>query len=254
MIIPPLNATIDRRLLLNYRVDPEALEPYLRGDNIRLRLIDGKAIAGICLIRLTQLRPTISPFSFGLSAENAAHRFGIIRTDENGVETPGVYIPERHTTSWLAKFAGGKVFPGIHHHATFEVDEGSGSYHVTMHSRGSEIEVRAHKSDQWRSKAFATPEEASDFFKEAPVGYSPRARGTDIDGVELITPKWATVPLMLDEVRSSFYDALPAGSVELDDALLMENIASEWRKAPSRSRAPSNPSRVGAGAMANTIR
>jgi hypothetical protein len=51
MKLPPIKATIDRRLLISYRVKPERLEKMLP-KNLRLHLINGEAIAGVCLIRL----------------------------------------------------------------------------------------------------------------------------------------------------------------------------------------------------------
>jgi len=60
MYIPTLEGTIDRRLLVNYRVDPDSLQRLLPGP-FRPKLIHGMGIAGICLIRLKQLRPEALP-------------------------------------------------------------------------------------------------------------------------------------------------------------------------------------------------
>jgi hypothetical protein len=62
MYIPTLEGTIDRRLLVNYRVDPDYLQRLLPGP-FRPKLIHGMGIAGICLIRLKQLRPRRSLYS-----------------------------------------------------------------------------------------------------------------------------------------------------------------------------------------------
>ena len=63
MNIPAIKGIIRRRLLLNYRVSPEVIQPHLP-DNFRTKLVKGHAIAGICLIRLEQVRPTFLPPQF----------------------------------------------------------------------------------------------------------------------------------------------------------------------------------------------
>jgi hypothetical protein len=76
MYIPTLEGTIDRRLLVNYRVDPDSLQKLLPGP-FRPKLIYGMGIAGICLIRLKQIRPRALPAFLGFSSENAAHRIAV---------------------------------------------------------------------------------------------------------------------------------------------------------------------------------
>ena len=53
---PDIEAVIDRRLLLNFRVDPETAARLVPAP-FRPSLSTGFAIAGVCLIRLTELRP-----------------------------------------------------------------------------------------------------------------------------------------------------------------------------------------------------
>ncbi len=60
MRTPPIRATIDRRLLVNYRVDADALASSLPG-RFRPALIEGYGIGGICLIRLRRVRPAGVP-------------------------------------------------------------------------------------------------------------------------------------------------------------------------------------------------
>lgn len=82
MYIPTLEGTIERRLLVNYRVDPNALQRLLPGP-FRPKLIHGMGIAGICLIRLKQLRSRVMPAPFGFSSENAVSRIAV-EWDERG--------------------------------------------------------------------------------------------------------------------------------------------------------------------------
>ena len=88
---PVMSGLIERRLLVNYRVDPEVAARLLP-EPLRPQLVAGSAVAGICLIRLGQMRPGGLPAWMGLRSENAAHRVAVEWDTRSGVES-GVYIP-----------------------------------------------------------------------------------------------------------------------------------------------------------------
>ena len=73
MKLPALSGLIRRWILLNYRVDPDVVARVLPS-NFRPKLVRGHAIAGICLIRLEQVRPKGMPAFMGMASENSAHR------------------------------------------------------------------------------------------------------------------------------------------------------------------------------------
>lgn len=83
MRFPKVHGTIKRRLLVNFRVDPEIMQRHLP-PQFTPKLHRGYAIAGICLIRLENIRPRRFPSLLGLSSENAAHRIAVTREDESG--------------------------------------------------------------------------------------------------------------------------------------------------------------------------
>ena len=228
---------MQRRILVNYRVEPKALASLLPKP-FRPALVDGYGIAGICLIRLGGIRPVGWPSPLGVTSENAAHRVAVEWDTADGPVT-GVYIPRRDTSSRLGALLGGRVFPGWHHRACFEVDERGGSYRIGMSSRDGEVEVAvaAHRADQaMPGSVFGTSEEASAFFRCAPRGYSPTPKGGVFDGVALTTDGWAIEPLYLDEVRSSFFDdrnRFPTGTAVPDSAFLMTELDTTWRAQPA---------------------
>ena len=76
MRIPVIRGTIDRRILINYRVDPAVLTKMLPRP-FRPKLVNGMGMAGVCLIRLKQVRPRLLPGFLGISSENAAHRIAV---------------------------------------------------------------------------------------------------------------------------------------------------------------------------------
>ena len=66
MRIPVIRGIIDRRILVNYRVDPKVLEKILPAP-FRPKLVNGAGMAGVCLIRLKHIRPRYLPSFIGLA-------------------------------------------------------------------------------------------------------------------------------------------------------------------------------------------
>lgn len=232
MNIPTMEGIIDRRILVNYRVDPHYLKSLLP-DPFRPKLIHGIGIAGVCLIRLKQLRPRSLPALLGLSSENAAHRIAV-EWEENGGRREGVYIPRRDTSSQFNTFVGGRVFPGVHYHAHFQVAESDDSFAIEVASDDGEtrLAVEAYIAPQLPEHSiFASLEEASAFFEQGSLGYSATKTRGRIDSLELRCLNWKVEPLEVTRVESSFFDdqqRFPQGSAELDCALLMRAISHEW--------------------------
>src|SRR5687768_12880644 len=132
MNIPAIVGTIDRRILINYQADKDVIERFLPKP-FRAKLVNDKAIVGICLIRLKNVRPKGLPFKVGISSENGAHRIAV-EWNDNGELKEGVYVPRRDTSSRLNSLAGGRIFPGVHHLATFQVSEQNGLYDIKFKS------------------------------------------------------------------------------------------------------------------------
>src|SRR5215510_2031778 len=112
MRLPVIQGTIGRRILANFRVDPEVMQREIP-PRFRPKLHKGQAIAGICLIRLEHVRPRAMPEIVGLSSENAAHRVAVTWV-ENNQEREGVFISRRDTDSRMNHLLGGRIFPGEH--------------------------------------------------------------------------------------------------------------------------------------------
>jgi hypothetical protein len=233
MQIPVIRGLIDRRILVNFRVDPEALTTILPAP-FRPKLVKGNGMAGVCLIRLKGIRPRFLPALLGLSSENAAHRIAV-EWDQDGETREGVFIPRRDTSSRLNTLLGGRLFPGVHHHAAFQVHEKDDHYRVALdsHDRHTHLLVEGHiAQDLPRTSVFGSLEEASDFFEGGSLGYSVTAKPGQFDGLELHSFNWQVQPLAVDKVESSFFEdraLFPPGSVEFDCALLMRGIEHEWQ-------------------------
>ena len=235
MQFPNVHGIIRRRLLVNFRVAPDVIQRHLPAP-FRPKLHDGHAIAGICLIRLEDIRPRRVPRILGLSSENAAHRIAVVWED-GGETREGVYIPRRDTGSCISHCGGGRVFPGEHHRADFQViDDGDRiELHMRADDEGAQVDVIGHVArDLPADSIFRTVSEASSFFEPGSLGYSVTADAGRLDGIVLKTHSWTVTPLAIEEARSSYFSdetLFPAGSVAFDCALLMRNIAHEWHAA-----------------------
>ena len=238
MNIPTIRGIIRRRILLNYRVDPEILGSLLPPP-FRPKLQHGFGIAGICLIRLEQLRPLHIPRFLSLSSENSAHRFAVEWTDEQGKEKEGVYVSRRDTNAWFNSLVGGRLFPGVHHFTQFEVkDTGEKLWmRATQKNRKQPLlELEGEPSERLpEGSVFDSLSDASDYFESGSLGYSSRPRSNDLDGLLLRIEDWNVSPLAVHRVTSSYFDnteLFPAGSISFDHALLMRNAPHEWDAQP----------------------
>jgi hypothetical protein len=256
MKLPTIRGVIDRRILVNFRIEPGILGALLPAP-FRPKLIRGVGLVGVCLIRLKHVRPGFLPSWLGVSSENAAHR-AAVEWDDGGVAREGVYIWRRDTNSRLNALAGGRLFPGFHHHARFRVEESSDRYAVSLHSDDgvAGIAVRARRADRLpASSVFRSLGEASEFFRAGCVGYSGTPDSARFQGLELCCRDWDVEPLAAEEVRSSFFgdgSLFPEGAVEFDSALLMRGIWHEWHGRPDLRAAAALPSVVPQQAGART--
>ncbi|MGE0610536.1 MAG: DUF2071 domain-containing protein [Pirellulales bacterium] len=237
MRLPTLRGTIDRRLLVNFRVDPQILAAVLPAP-FRPQLANGWGMAGICLIRLRHIRPRLWPASLGISSENAAHRVAV-EWYEAGRTRSGVFIPRRDTSSRLNAWAGGRLFPGEHGWARFDVREDVNRFHVALDSEDGRTHVLVDGSVAQqlpKSSVFSTLEAASEFFRQGALGYSATRQPGVYDGLELHCQTWRVEPLGVDRVESSYFEdrrLFPEGAATFDCALLMRGIPHQWRSQPS---------------------
>lgn len=230
MKIPTIHGYIDRRILINFTADPKTVEKIIPFP-FRPKTYYDKAIVGICLIRLKNIKPKGLPDFIGVNSENGAHRIAV-EWDENGETKTGVYIPRRDTSLRLNTLVGGRLFPGKHYLAKFNVEEENGHYHIDFKSSDdTEILIDARETDIFSDKSiFKTLRNASAFFEKGDLGYSPNK--DKFDGLKLKTYKWETRPLDVLKVKSSFFEdesIFPKGTVVFDNALLMTNIEHEWK-------------------------
>ena len=237
MRIPVIRGIIDRRILVNFRVDPAAIQRILPRP-FRPKLVKDHAIAGVCMIRLKDVRPRGAPSFVGMTSENAAHRIAV-QWEESGELREGVFVPRRDTSSRINVLLGGRLFSGVQHQAKFDVKEEGDRFRVDMRSRDDEVRLVVDGSRESQFPAgsvFESLDEASSFFEKGSVGFSPSHDKGRFDGLQLRSFRWMVESLRVSEVESSFFqdeNAFPKGTTSFDCALLMRDIEHEWHEVPS---------------------
>lgn len=212
----------------------------------RPKLHAGYAIAGICLIRLEGIRPGWLPRFCGITSENAAHRIAVRWTEPGGAEREGVFIPRRDTGSRLNHYAGGRLFPGEHQWAAFQVDEDGDRIAMDIRAQdgGMSVQLRARTGEALpAASCFGSLAESSAYFEGGSVGYSVTRDCCRLDGIRLQTEGWQVRPLDVEEVTSSFFQdpaRFPAGSVAFDHALIMRDLPHRWHGEPDLAVGPAS--------------
>ncbi|MBX3257932.1 MAG: DUF2071 domain-containing protein [Chitinophagaceae bacterium] len=238
MRLPTIHGYIDRRILINFTADPGVVRKVIP-EPFRPKVYKDKAVVGICLIRLKNIKLKGLPDFVGVSSENGAHRIAV-EWDEDGNTKEGVYIPRRDTSLRLNTILGGRIFPGKHYLAKFNVKEGGGNYHIDFTSSDStSISIDAKETNHFdQNSIFRTLENVSDFFERGAVGYSPNK--DKYEGLKLQAYTWQVRPLEVTDVHSSFYEdekIFPKGSVQFDNALLMTRVEHEWKSLQDKPQA-----------------
>jgi len=242
MLTDAIDCTIERRLLVNYRIDPEAVTRLLP-EPFRPQLVSGWAVGGVCFIRLGSLRPAHFPSVLGSRTENVAHRFAVEWDDGQGTQV-GVFVPRRDTSSRLTALAGDKLFPGAYHLARFKVQERASEIGIGVDSRDGTLalSVSAREAPSLGGDLFGSLEAALTFFRQGSLGFSPSGGTGGLVGVRLISETWEGRPVSLGHMDSSMFDdnkVFPKGSCTLDSALVMRNLPVRWRNEGAiESRSP----------------
>ena len=221
-IVPGVKAHLRRRLLVSYRLDPDIARTLVPAP-LRPQLVNGHAIAGFCVLGLDGIRPRWVTARAGLRSENAAHRVAV-EWDEEGAVRSGVYILERHSSAWHPVLFGGRLFPGVHRRARFTTDERGDRYAMTMDAGGEHLAADVEVGGDWTSSFFASVEKASAFYRSGRIGWSRGHDGVTLEAVALAAEEWVVEAARIRSVHSSFFDALPPGSAQLDHVVVMRDL------------------------------
>jgi hypothetical protein len=231
--MPTIQGRMDRRVLVNFRVKSEFLERLLPTP-FRPQIVAGWGLAGLCWIRLSNVRPKGLPPWCGLTSENLAHRIAV-EWDEAGSTRTGVYIVRRDTDRWINHFAGGRLFSGEQHLSRFDVTERNGGLSLDLGSADGLAKTQLEGSPTRvlpPDSVFKSQEQASAFFRAGSIGWAAMRNGTALDGLTLHTDHWAMSLFQVHRVNAPWFTdgtRFPEGTIRLDSAFLMGGIEHEWR-------------------------
>jgi hypothetical protein len=139
---------------------------------------------------------------------------------------------------------GGRLFPGEHHPARFEVVDDGSHIELTMRSHDSVAAVRVVGHDAEAlptASCFGSVAEASAFFAGSSLGFSVTRDGDRLDALRLETPEWRLRALAVTEASSSYFadeQRFSPGTVEFDHALIMRDLAHAWHSEEAMTAAP----------------
>lgn len=236
--LPLITGTLDRRILLNYTLDPEYLSRFLPAP-FKPRLYKGVGVGGVCMIRFAGLRPQWAPKIFGIDSENAAHRIAV-EWEVNGKKFEGVYIPKRSTASKFNYAVGGRIFPGVFQMSDFLSNENPPLYHLEIKEKLGASSILRFDGEVTESLSkdsiFPSVDEASDFFAKGAVGYSLSKDKSHFQGMELKLLEWDIKPMKINDAFVWLFEKskhFPPGASKLDSALLMRGLQHEWHAIPN---------------------
>lgn len=236
-MMPVIEGMIARRVLLNYWIEPEVARR-LVPQPLEPVIVNGFAVAGMCLIRLEKLRPKGMPAALGFSSENMAHRIAIRYPTSNGMRD-GVFVWRRDTDSLLAVRLGGVVFPGVNRDAEFRIDERrdaddeSLEMQVLTADGAADVSFRMSAAEWKWTLLFPRFADVCGFFERGDCGFSCALRGDALEGLCMRTLKWEMSPVQVQGLRSAFYEnekMFPRGSAGFDSAVVMRGIPHEWHR------------------------
>ncbi|MDA7980378.1 MAG: DUF2071 domain-containing protein [Pirellulales bacterium] len=239
MRLPTIHGVIDRRILLNYRVEPQVLAGNLPSP-FRPQVFDGWALAGVCLIRLRDIRMNWLPRICGLCSENAAYRAAVEWDSPTGVQR-GVFVWHRVTSSRINALAGSRIFPGVHERQTFRVSESDETYCIQVEdgsSHGFQIDVQASLISPPGTLTPSSFANRATCVCGSSVGYSLTRHGKSFEGLRLEVDHDNAQPMSVARQEIGFFQdeaRFPKGTIHFDHALLMRNVPHHWGGAPPLS-------------------
>lgn len=227
--VPVLRGTVDRRLVVTYRLDPAAAAGAVP-DRFRPRTRDGHALGSLLLLRIRGLRPRGLPDRAGTTHHHALHRVAV-EWSEGGRERTGAYVVRRASDSRLSALLGRWLAPGGAHHAAFELDVTDERVAATVSERSG---VRAHvvgtpAEGLPYDSVFDSVPSAAAYFEADVAGHSPPDEG--YRGVALRMLDWEVTPLTVETASASFFDEL-GDAATVDHAFVTRPMPETGREPP----------------------
>jgi hypothetical protein len=136
---PGVCGVVERRMLVNYRVDLGRLDAALPGP-FRGREVGetGKGIGTVCLTRVENARPKLAPERAGMSVRSVTHR---VPAEIQGEGRFCAYVPLRGVSSRLCATLGSHALPAEIGCAEFRTEQKTGVRLTTVNCGGEYVGV-----------------------------------------------------------------------------------------------------------------
>lgn len=228
---PPFKGIIDRRILINYKVENNVLRRLLPSP-FSPRLINGYGIAGVCLIRRKQLKINSFPSWMSVNTETALYRIAVT-WEQYGKQHTGSYVLRKETDSLMQIFANSRWSDDSQNWARFHVKEEKRSqqdvYEINCFSKdGTSLAITANTALRFpQESVLKTLDTASCFFEDESHYISPKYQTSVFNCLSETTLNWKMSPLSVGALQSDFFEnkqLFPKGSIYFDHALLMKNV------------------------------
>lgn len=222
--LPPVRALVKERIIFTYRLPPEHLKKLLPVPWLMPQLVDGSAIASVCVLRLSNIVPGQVPTFLGARSISTARRYGVL--DQRNEGSPAVFVTERTTSSVLGSFLTAVGFSARHQHLPTRIRRDGHSSLITL---GKEkFRARVTPAQHWSSSLFPTIQTFSTFLAEGVRSYGTSRHAGRLTVLDLAKEDNGYVPLTAYEVGgSSVQPWLEAGAV-LDNAARTVNSMYRW--------------------------
>ncbi len=221
---PDLVGDVECRVLLNYRVDVDALESVLPDPFHPVEVEDGMGLGGVCAASMKDARPRRTPRALGLTVDNTMHRVAV-QWMEDGSRHRGSYVVRRDAAGRLKAMAESRFLPGDVGAAriTTDFDVEDGEYWVRADCDTEFIRVDAEESSEIdESSVFDSPAEVMEFFEDEEVAYAGEPGSFEV--VESCAVDAELQPLEIRKARSSYFEHLGG---EFDSAVAVVDCRHE---------------------------
>ncbi|GAA3293694.1 hypothetical protein Dvina_19565 [Dactylosporangium vinaceum] len=222
--LPSVRALVNERIIFNYRLPADYLKRLLPVAWLTPQLVDGSAVASVCVLRLSRVTAGPFPSVLGVHSVSSARRYGVL--DERSGGSPAVFVSERTTNSALGSLFTAAGFSAQHDYLPAAIGDDGESILVTLGN--DRFTGRAVPASLWSSSLFPELEDFSTFLAEGVRSYGTSRREGRLTILDLFKEDRGYQPLAAREVGGSLVQPwLDAGAV-LDSVARTTDAKYRW--------------------------
>jgi hypothetical protein len=226
-MIPSVRAVLAERFILNFRMPPHAMRPFLPAVGwLRPAEVQGHSVASFCMLDLRNITVAPLPAVVGLSSLSCAPRFAVIDSSAAD-ERPAVFVTERFTNSSFGAWFTSLGFSAPHPHVNAAIAREGDDVRLSVSDRGDQLFSARVTAGELTGSIF-TAESFADFIAQGVSSYGLSTHGQRLTRVDLHKSDGKYEPLHVHEFSGPAVEGwLNAGAV-LDSAFRTSDGLYEW--------------------------